>query len=116
MSMSVLAVLRREDASRREKILAVANIVGFVYFLLLTCIVTYLCMFEIVPLSYGESDTALYHLAAILYLFLNVAGNFANVIRVHSRVDILQNIAKVSPTLNVILETSHCHWNKLAIA
>ena len=95
--MSVIAVMRSADASRRDKFLALVNLFGFVYFILMTSVLTYLSLFVIVPLRFGHSKEAtLKHFGAILFLFLNVVGNFINVLRVDSSVDALKRFPKVS--------------------
>ena len=77
--LSSLGVFWRPGATRKDKWYAVASIVGTVYFMSLTTFVIYLSVFEIMPVAFLHSrDTVVYHSICLLYLFLNVLGNFAN--------------------------------------
>ncbi|CAH1792502.1 unnamed protein product [Owenia fusiformis] len=77
MIMSILNIFRRPNAGWRLKLMAIGNIVAMVYFITMTGICVYLSLFEIVPLAYGKTPETVYkHYGFILFIFLNVLGNF----------------------------------------
>ncbi len=86
-NMSVLGVFTRPQAKRRHKIMAFINILGFSYYILMTTTVTYLGLFEVVPHLYGKYHTkVIIHYTAILFLFLNTAGNFVSCLTTNTSV------------------------------
>ncbi len=87
LKMSVFGVFTMPDAKRRHRIMAFINILGFSYYTLMTATVTYLGLFEVVPLLCRQHHTkVIIHYTAIMFLFLNTVGNFVSCLTTNTSV------------------------------
>ena len=79
-------VLLSRKSSRIRRILAFTNISGFCYFVMMAFVTTILAACELVPGVFRAQSIIMWNYVAILYLAINVLGNFCNVCCTNSSV------------------------------
>ena len=88
--MSILHVFFNKEAGARHVCMAIMNILGMIYFLVVNAAVVGLSLFEIVPAMYGYSAQIVFsHYGFLLFVFLNVAGNFSRILVTDSSIKTL---------------------------
>lgn len=85
---------------KRQKVLLLLNVFGFTYFLVMVTSVTCVAFLDVIPsLSESHKWTKELHYFFAIYLFINIIGNFVNVMRTDSSVNLLFDKNQETPTL-----------------
>ncbi len=71
-------VLKNPNAARKHRIMAMINIFGFCYFVVMNSIVNYVGLFSVLPSLYGDGPSMplVCHRLLSIFLVLNTLGNF----------------------------------------
>ncbi|KAK7104001.1 uncharacterized protein [Littorina saxatilis] len=74
--MAILKILFQRGTPFVLRLMAFTNVFACSFLIVMTLLTAFMCYFVIVPSVYNNELTVTSHRCAILYLFLNVCGNF----------------------------------------